>query len=246
MALFQGSVYSECLQMETELTVFLPSDKLDANQREQRTLYLLHGLTDGCSSWLRNTSVCRYAGECNVAVIMPEGHRSFYRDFADGARYFSYIFDELPTICKKLFALSFDPKDTMIAGNSMGGHGALRCFFSDPLRYLGGCFAFSPVVHVKELPELLPDGMTLSLGEVNTIDYPGSSMLDLALSARLTAKSAPHISCGSDDFILPQNRLFHRELSAAGIPHNFEERYGSHCWEFWDDEIKAAMRGVRQ
>ena len=118
MAQFDGTVYSASLGMMTAIAVSLP-----AEGREQPgglpVLYLLHGLSDNHSCWLRRTAVDRYAEEYGIAVVMPEVQRSFYCDMAHGPAYFTYIADELPQICQRLFRLSDKREDTFIAGNSM-------------------------------------------------------------------------------------------------------------------------------
>jgi len=59
-------------------------------------LYLLHGLSDDHSIWLRRTCIERYATAYGIAVVMPNGHRSYYSDMASGLKYFTYISEELP------------------------------------------------------------------------------------------------------------------------------------------------------
>lgn len=105
-------------------------------------LYLLHGLSDNHSCWLRRTAVDRYAEEYGIAVVMPEVQRSFYCDMAHGPAYFTYIADELPQICQRLFRLSDKREDTFIAGNSMGGYGALKAALSRPEPGLRPLLAF--------------------------------------------------------------------------------------------------------
>ena len=51
MAVFSGSVYSEMLNMDTHLVVILP-EKTDG--KPLKSLYLLHGYSDDCTSWQRN------------------------------------------------------------------------------------------------------------------------------------------------------------------------------------------------
>ena len=59
-------------------------------------LYLLHGLSDDHTAWLRYTSVERYAAAAGVAVVMPAVGRSFYANEVSGGRYWDYVADELP------------------------------------------------------------------------------------------------------------------------------------------------------
>ena len=93
---------SKALEMATSFIALLPDETPPS---EAPVVYLLHGLSDNCTGWTRFTAVERYARERNVAVIMPEVQRSFYADMALGIRYFSYIRDELPAFCQRMFGL---------------------------------------------------------------------------------------------------------------------------------------------
>ena len=61
-------------------------------------LYLLHGLCDDDTIWLRRTSIERYAAPLGLAVVMPQVHRSFYADEAHGHRYWTFLSEELPAL----------------------------------------------------------------------------------------------------------------------------------------------------
>ena len=55
------------------------------------TVLLLHGLSDDYTQWERMTPIERYANERGIAVIMPDGARSFYTDMKYGDAYYSSI-----------------------------------------------------------------------------------------------------------------------------------------------------------
>ncbi|WP_312641312.1 alpha/beta hydrolase family protein [Hydrogenoanaerobacterium sp.] len=243
MALFQGSVRSECLGMQTNLAVFLPDGYNTLTQAPKRVLYLLHGLTDGYTGWLLGTSVCRYAQAHNLAVIMPEGHRSFYCDVPHGSRYFSYVSQELPKIIAGLFRLENDPSHTYIAGNSMGGYGALKCYYANPSRY-AGCAAFSPVISVDETAAVLGEGgMYFDLAGLAPDGTPYPAEFDLRTFAAHFPDSlpAPHIIIGTEDFLYPQNIEFQLWLNARQIPCCFETSPGAHDWDFWDTQLNRVL-----
>ena len=61
-------------------------------------LYLLHGLSDDDTIWLRRTSVERYVAPLGLAVVMPQVHRSFYADEHYGGRYWTFLSEELPEL----------------------------------------------------------------------------------------------------------------------------------------------------
>ena len=81
--------YSHTLGMNTTVNILLPQENYGANYgfngSRFRTLYLLHGLSDDESIWLRRTSVERYAERYGLCVVMPRGDRSFYCDVPYGS-----------------------------------------------------------------------------------------------------------------------------------------------------------------
>ena len=83
-------------------------------------LYLLHGLSDDDTTWLRRTSIERYVASLGLAVVMPQVHRSFYTDEALGGRYWSFLSEELPALVSTFFRVSERRSDTFVAGLSMG------------------------------------------------------------------------------------------------------------------------------
>jgi S-formylglutathione hydrolase FrmB len=52
---------------------------------------------------------------------------------------------------------------------------------------------------------------------------------------------ALRIDCGTEDFLLEHNRQLNRDLTALGIPHEYEEFLGDHNWEYWDQHVQEAI-----
>lgn len=42
-------------------------------------------------AWMRYTAIERYVRQYEIAVVMPEAHRSFYTDMRHGGRYWEFI-----------------------------------------------------------------------------------------------------------------------------------------------------------
>src|SRR4051795_10646195 len=102
---------------------------------EPPVLYLLHGLSDDHTAWLRNTSIDRYAAARGLAVVMPQVQRSFYADEVHGGRYWTFLSEELPEVVGSFFRVSTRREDTYVAGLSMGGYGALKWALREPHRF---------------------------------------------------------------------------------------------------------------
>ena len=72
-------------------------------------LYLLHGLSDDHTIWLRRTSIERYAAPLGLTVVMPAVHRSFYADERHGHRYWTFLSEELPSLVSSFFRIAAGP-----------------------------------------------------------------------------------------------------------------------------------------
>ena len=138
MAFFRCDVMSESLGMATSVLVTMPDT---GDLAAAPVVYLLHGLTDNCTGWLRYTQAEHLARTHGAILIVPEVQRSFYTDMACGPKYFTYINQELPTLCRRFFGIQPVPERTYIVGLSMGGYGAMKCAFTAPQQYAGYFFA---------------------------------------------------------------------------------------------------------
>lgn len=100
-----GTVYSNVLEMDTDITIITPNDLKD---EPYQVVYLLHGLCGNNKTWLDYTMLPFYAEHGRSIYVLPEVGRSFYADMQYGQRYFTYIADELPTIVRNVFRVSAD------------------------------------------------------------------------------------------------------------------------------------------
>jgi S-formylglutathione hydrolase FrmB len=254
MASLSGNIYSKSLTMDTRINLFLPQDGRGYRWKEDpKTLILLHGISDDASVWSRKTAVERYAERYNLALVMPEVHRSFYQDMKNGQKYYTYITEELPGLLEKMFSLSLKREDLLIAGLSMGGYGALRCAFDRPARF-GYCGAFSGAYDIRTL---VKDARALAanLGDFaadvrgifgENPEIPPSVEIPVILKkAKEGGVTLPklYLVCGTSDFIYNHTLNVHKELDALGIEHIYEEFEGaSHEWDVWDEAIEKMLK----
>ena len=84
MALLDVNFFAESLGLNTAATVILPQNtttqiglKVKGGDGPIPTLYLLHGLSDDHTIWVRRTAIERYVAPMGLAVVMPNVHRSF-------------------------------------------------------------------------------------------------------------------------------------------------------------------------
>ncbi len=255
MAFLDVHCFSDALGLNVSFHVILPqaaTRQIGTPGGKQRalypTLYLLHGLSDDHTIWMRRTAIERYAAARNVAVVMPGVARSYYQDMASGPKYWTFLSEELPALCQSWFPLSAAREDTFAAGLSMGGYGALRLGLACPEKF-AAVASLSGALDLKQrLNELQRAELPLSHQEWSAIfgDTAGvTAEVDLfALAQRKrAARNTPqlYLCCGTEDYLLRDNRAFHQHLDRQRIAHTYEESPGTHEWGYWDRQIQRVL-----
>ena len=241
MSFYRGTVNSQEMNLYTHVNVLLPE-----NSSPERTLLLLHGLSDNADAWVRRTGIGRMAEKYRLAVIMPEVQRSWYIDMAYGLPYFTYVFDELIPKMAAEFHIPADPEHLYVAGLSMGGYGAAKCAFTGPERF-AGCMSFSARFYPELRMEQLGDRFETRewkaiLGE--DMKFQDKDLLEPLLKQALAAgKKIPafYQACGTEDDLLSDNERMDRFLTENGVPHTCETWTGIHDWWFWDTAIQRGL-----
>ncbi|MBQ7299952.1 MAG: esterase family protein, partial [Clostridia bacterium] len=103
MALIETHYFSEVLGMQTSMNVIIPGYPGAPARRPIPVLYLLHGMSQDYTSWLRFSMIEQYADEFGVAVIMPDANMSWYTDMKRGFAYWTHLTEELPGIVHRFF-----------------------------------------------------------------------------------------------------------------------------------------------
>ncbi|MDP0496806.1 MAG: alpha/beta hydrolase family protein [Verrucomicrobiota bacterium JB024] len=256
MAFIQCSFFSEALEMSSTINVILPQQTaaqvgMQGRSRDGRhpVLWLLHGRTDDHTIWMRRTSIERYVAELGLAVVMPNVHLSWYQDMAMGPRYFTYLAEELPRLCRQFFPLSDRREDNFIAGLSMGGYGA----FLHALRHPENFAAAASLSGALDLPGYLAmrkaEGASAYAGMKQIFHAPdaltGSDADLCALATRALKNGTPlpalYACCGTEDFLYEGNQHFRQFAADAGLPLTYEEGPGTHQWAFWDQWIQRVL-----
>ncbi|MDF3129153.1 alpha/beta hydrolase family protein [Kiritimatiellaeota bacterium B1221] len=256
MALFNSHFFSEALGMQSEANVIVPQAaserqigvKTAAARKEWPCLWLLHGLSDDHTTWLRRTSVERYAEEAGVAVVMPNVHRSFYCDMAQGGKYWSYLTEELPTLMRSFFPLSEARENNAVAGLSMGGYGATRWLLAKSEAYVAGA-SLSGVLDIcsrmdtamKEEQSPMAATMQLIFGEQSPAGKAEDLLAQLPLAVQKETVSPLLQICGTEDFLYEDNLTFKKTAEDCGYPLTYRERPGVHEWAFWEEAIQEVL-----
>lgn len=251
MALIHCDFFSDVLGLSTSMTVILPQAvktqigmKGVSLKAKHPTLYLLHGLSDDHSIWTRRTSIERYVAEMDLAVVMPQVHRSYYCDMEYGMRYWTFLTEELPEVARSFFPLSSDREDNFAAGLSMGGYGALKWALRKP-EALAAAASLSGGVNRAKKPAnpLWQRDYWLVFGDKQVA---GSEDDLFELVHRLDASGGPkpkfYQCCGTEDFVYQDNLLFREEWKKTKLDFTYEEGPGTHEWGYWDAKIRDVLK----
>ena len=133
MAFINVSTFSMSLGKSMQYNAFVP----DGGQTDIPVFLLMHGLSDDYTQWQRFTETERFAAERGVAVIMPDGARSFYTDMKFGGAYYSCMIKDVMESARNLFPISRRRERTFTAGLSMGGYGAAKIALRNPDMFAG-------------------------------------------------------------------------------------------------------------
>ena len=254
MALLHVDFYSHVLMMEMQMDVILPENTRgqigmegQSTSTGWKTLYLLHGMSDDHTIWQRRTSIERYASSKGIAVVMPTTHLGWYTDMHLGFKYFTFVTDELPKICRQMFPnLSPRREDTFAAGLSMGGYGALKCGLRAPHVFSKVACLSAGFIDANWLKRTAGD---LARGSLWTdifgpADEFAGSFNDLFAAAKeLPVEERPdvYIWCGTEDFLHKQNIKMRNHLRKLNYNLIYEESHGDHQWLYWDRKIQTIL-----
>lgn len=250
MALLTVDFFSETLELGTSLTVVLPqptqaqigiasADAQDQESPDPPVLYLLHGMSDDHTAWLRYTSIERYATQRGLAVVMPAVGRSFYANEAHGHAYWDFLSEELPAVVGRFFRVSARREDTFVAGLSMGGYGALKWALRQPERFAAAAsmsgaldvVALATLAERSELPDRIYGG----------VPGPGEDLFAMLADADPDALPSLYVACGTEDHLFAGNTRFVDAAYEKGLDVEVNFRPGEHEWGFWDTEIQTVL-----
>jgi putative tributyrin esterase len=244
MALLEMRYFSQALGKQTAAFVITP----EVGTGPYPVLYLLHGMSDDYTIWLRRTSIERYLMNVPLIVVMPDGGRGFYCDAAHGYQYETALGVELVDRIDRTFPTRAERAGRCVAGLSMGGYGAVHYALTFPDRFAAavshsGALAFGH-------KETTWDGRPLSAEFLRIVgdDYIGgkNDLFALAEASDRDKLPALRIDCGTEDFLIEDNRAYTAHLTALAVPHEYEEHPGAHTWEYWDRHIQDSLAFFRR
>jgi S-formylglutathione hydrolase FrmB len=254
MALIQCEFFSEVLGLSSAMTVILPQATttqigLSGRVRGEAhpTLYLLHGMSDAHTIWVRRTSLERYVAPLGLAVVMPSVHRSFYTDMAHGGNDWTFISEELPMLARSSFPLAPQREGNFVAGLSMGGYGAFKLALSYPERFAAAASLSGPLDLVSRLkasqdPERLAERQRI-FGDLKTLEGSAHNLYALDRAVVSSGSPPPQLSqcCGTEEGLHANNVGAKTYFQSLGLALIYEEGSGAHEWGYWDEQIQRVL-----
>lgn len=260
MSTIHATFRSEALMSNGEFYMHMPDKEVPFfmadnphYKRPPKTLILLHGFSGDCHDWFYGSNVQHFSMMYNLAVVMPTGGLNFYLDRPEtGRKYCKFIGEDLIKYLRDTFGLAMTKEDTFIGGNSMGGFGSLHTALTYPDRF-SHVIALSSALIIHQLKHMKPDDPN----PMANYDYYVSTFGDLSkaedtdanpevLYKKLKAEGAeiPRIfmACGTEDFLLNDNRILRDFLQAEGADFEYREGPGMHDWIFWTPYCEQGIK----
>lgn len=248
MAFLNIEMKSECLQRHTSFKAVIPTDMPDpAPGKEMKTVFLLHGYTGKGDCWIPDELIEKY----HFAVICPTGENSFWLNgLSTGHAFQSFIGEELVSFVRRTFGLAMHRENTFLCGLSMGGFGSLHTALAYP-EVFGKAIALSSALIQREVAEMKPEtGNRIAnydyyrecFGEPEKVmeseNAPETLVRKILASGGKLPMPDIYMACGTEDFLIRNNREMHQFLEENGVPHTYLEWAGNHDMKFWQEGLQ--------
>ncbi|MDR6339791.1 enterochelin esterase-like enzyme [Filimonas zeae] len=253
--------YSNLLHRAQHVSVYKPAGYVTGKD-SLPVLYLLHGMGDNHTGWLRLGRLQQVADSCisngsmkPCIIVMPDAGLTYYLNSKDGnTPYEDYFMHELIPALEKRYACKTGKQNRVISGLSMGGFGCLLYAMHHPDMF-SACYAMSPGIRNDEdikrmsLVEFKRRYST-ALGTIHEKDeritpwWHENSILYLAEHMPEVQKKQVryYIDCGDDDPLSKGSALLHIIMQQQQIPHEYRVKNGAHTWEYWQEALPTALK----
>lgn len=236
------SIYSNSMFKNVKCVVITPYNYKKSGERFP-VVYLLHGYSGNYSDWVKkDAELQKLADDDQLMIVCPDGaFSSWYFDSPVDLtmHYETNVAVEIPAYIDSLYRTVKNRKGRAITGLSMGGHGGLFLGFRHAETFgacgsMSGALDISKITSGYDIEKRLGDTLTnrqnyLDWSVINVIEkYPKDSI-------------SITFDCGTDDFLIQQNRSTHLKMLQLKIPHDYTERPGKHDWDYWRNSLKYQL-----
>lgn len=258
MASGRMEFHADTIMQHTNFSFVIPNDFILEEIKEPRyydrpakSLILLHGLTGTDTDWLFGGVAQEMSKQYNLAVFMPTTGNSFYLDHGyEGGNFASFVGEELPEYIRDTFGYCLSRDDTMIAGLSMGGFGAIHTALQFPDTF-SACIALSSALVIHEIAKtgsrknsIMPDAMVRDVfGDPEKLLNSEYNPEVLYKKWKAQGKNLPRIymAIGRDDSLYAVNQDFRHFLEAENADFFYEDGPGIHDWYFWNEYLPRGL-----
>lgn len=258
MASGRMEFHADTIMQHTNFSFVIPNDFILEEIKEPRyydrpakSLILLHGLTGTDTDWLFGGVAQEMSKQYNLAVFMPTTGNSFYLDHGyEGGNFASFVGEELPEYIRDTFGYCLSREDTMIAGLSMGGFGAIHTALQFPDTF-SACIALSSALVIHEIAKtgsrknsIMPDAMVRDVfGDPEKLLNSEYNPEVLYKKWKAQGKNLPRIymAIGRDDSLYAVNQDFRHFLEAENADFFYEDGPGIHDWYFWNEYLPRGL-----
>jgi putative tributyrin esterase len=237
------TVKSPALRQRADITLFVPAQA--ASGHDLPLVILLHGVYGSHWAWAlkggahRTTAKLIDAGEIPpLALAMPSDGL-----WGDGSGYLPHpvqnferwIVEEVPAAARQAVASLSAQSPLFISGLSMGGFGALRLAAKYPERFRGAG-GHSSMTRFEQHTQFVEEPLDLYACS------PEDRSVFETMRRNCDRLPAIRFDCGTEDPLIEYNRELDRQLSGAGIPHQYTEYPGGHEWPYWELHLADMLR----
>jgi len=255
----------ETVQFESKLigaplpyNVILPTDYRSdaAKQKRYPVVYLLHGLTGSADNWVSDRAhLADHAARYPFILVVPEGRNAWYTDSATvpAEKFESYIVKELIPDVETRFRTIAAREGRAVAGLSMGGYGSLKFGLKYPAMFafvgsMSGALGAASWLPDEKMLAFVRPSIARAYGPAGEPDNETRKTNDIFRLVRgLTpeqVKALPflYLDCGTEDFLIEDNRNFAALLIEKKVPHEFRQLPGGHTWPYWDRQVQEVLK----
>lgn len=236
------TVKTSNLKGRGDICVFVPQGK---ELKNLPIVTLLHGVYGSAWIWTHKAGVHFTALKLMekglikpMVIAMPSDGL-----WGDGSAYLPHneknfenwiVDDVVEAVIENIDCVS-KTSDLFISGLSMGGYGALRLGAKYPSKYKA-ISGHSSITNKNQM-HLFVEEDEANYKQENTVN---EDVFELVLQNK---NNLPVIrfDCGKDDLLIEHNRILHKKLTDAKIPHTYQEFEGAHEWSYWEEHIKDTL-----
>lgn len=246
---------SKILGQERSYAIYLPSN-YDTSNRSYPVLYLLHGLGDDQTGWIKLGDVQRITDESinsgissPIIIVMPDAGSGIVGYINQPSRdwlYEDFFFEELMPHVESKFRIKKGKKYRAISGLSMGGGGTLVYALHKPDLFSSAA-PLSPAIGPTDIDDFQKwisrynfyFNDKIETQKLLNANHP--LILIDKLSIEDLNSVAWYLDCGDDDYLYEDSSLLHLAMKKKGIKHEYRVRDGAHTWHYWKESLPKVL-----